>query len=88
MTENTTTTVPAVDLLDGTSIPQLGFGVFQVDDDTAERAVTTALEVGYRLIDTAKLYGNEAGVGRAIRASGLPRDEVYVTTKVWNDDQG
>ena len=88
MSENATTTVPAVDLLDGTSIPQLGFGVFKVDDDTAERAVTTALEVGYRLVDTAKLYGNEAGVGRAIRASGIPREEVYVTTKVWNDDQG
>jgi 2,5-diketo-D-gluconate reductase A len=88
MTSDLTTTVPAVDLLDGTSIPQLGFGVFKVDDDTAERAVTTALETGYRLIDTATLYGNEAGVGRAIRASGIPREEVYVTTKVWNDDQG
>jgi diketogulonate reductase-like aldo/keto reductase len=88
MTNPLTTTVPRVDLLDGTSIPQLGFGVFKVDDDGAERAVSTALEVGYRLIDTAKLYGNEAGVGRAIRASGLPRDEIYVTTKVWNDDQG
>jgi len=88
MTHDTTTVVPRTALLDGTSIPQLGFGVFQVDDDAAERAVTTALEVGYRLIDTAKLYGNEAGVGRAIRASGLPRDEVYVTSKVWNDDQG
>lgn len=88
MTENLTTTVPDVHLIDGTTIPQLGFGVFKVDDDTAERAVSVALETGYRLIDTAKLYGNEAGVGRAIRASGLPREEVYVTTKVWNDDQG
>jgi 2,5-diketo-D-gluconate reductase A len=88
MTPSVTTSVPRVDLLDGTSIPQLGFGVFKVDDDGAERAVSTALEAGYRLIDTAKLYGNEAGVGRAIRASGVPRDEVYVTTKVWNDDQG
>jgi len=88
MTSPATSSVPRVDLLDGTSIPQLGFGVFKVDDDGAERAVTSALEVGYRLIDTAKLYGNEAGVGRAIRASGLPRDEVYVTTKVWNDEQG
>ncbi len=88
MTDSLTTSVPRVDLLDGTSIPQLGFGVYKVDDDGAERAVTTALEAGYRLVDTAKLYGNEAGVGRAIRGSGLPRDEVYVTTKVWNDDQG
>ena len=88
MTQNLTTTVPDVDLIDGTTIPQLGFGVFKVDDDTAERAVSVALETGYRLIDTAKLYGNEAGVGRAVRASGLPREEVYVTTKVWNDDQG
>ena len=88
MTHDLTTSAPRTSLLDGTSIPQLGFGVFKVDDDGAERAVTTALEAGYRLIDTAKLYGNEAGVGRAIRASGLPRDEVYVTTKVWNDDQG
>ncbi len=88
MTDSLTTSVPRVDLLDGTSIPQLGFGVFKVDDDGAERAASTALEVGYRLIDTAKLYGNEAGVGRAIRASGVPREDVYVTTKVWNDDQG
>jgi 2,5-diketo-D-gluconate reductase A len=88
MTTPALSSVPRVDLLDGTSIPQLGFGVFKVDDDGAERAVSTALETGYRLIDTAKLYGNEAGVGRAIRASGLPREDVYVTTKVWNDDQG
>jgi 2,5-diketo-D-gluconate reductase A len=80
--------VPDVPLLDGTSIPQLGFGVFQVDDDGAEAAVGHALAAGYRMIDTAKLYGNEAGVGRAVRASGLARDEVYVTTKLWNDDQG
>jgi 2,5-diketo-D-gluconate reductase A len=88
VTDSVTTSVPRVDLLDGTSIPQLGFGVYKVDDDGAERAVSTALAAGYRLVDTATLYGNEAGVGRAIRASGLPRDEVYVTTKVWNDDQG
>ncbi|WP_298459919.1 aldo/keto reductase [uncultured Cellulomonas sp.] len=88
MTDELSTTVPTIPLIDGTTIPQLGFGVFKVDDDGAERAVTTALETGYRLIDTAKLYGNEAGVGRAVRASGLPRDEVYVTSKVWNDEQG
>ncbi|VTR76266.1 aldo/keto reductase [Cellulomonas hominis] len=80
--------VPVVPLRDGTSIPQVGFGVFKVDDAGAEAAVGHALAAGYRLVDTAKLYGNEAGVGRAVRASGLPRDEVYVTTKLWNDDQG
>ncbi|WP_282944285.1 aldo/keto reductase [Cellulomonas endometrii] len=80
--------VPAVPLRDGTSIPQVGFGVFKVDDAGAEAAVGHALAAGYRLVDTAKLYGNEAGVGRAVRASGLPRDDVYVTTKLWNDDQG
>lgn len=80
--------VPSVQLSDGTSIPQLGFGVFKVDDARAETAVGHALAAGYRLVDTAKLYGNEAGVGRAVRASGLPREDVYVTTKVWNDDQG
>jgi 2,5-diketo-D-gluconate reductase A len=69
-------------------IPQLGFGVWQVPDAEAEPAVTTALETGYRSIDTAKLYGNEAGVGRAIKATDIPRGELFVTTKVWNDDQG
>ncbi|MFI2752233.1 aldo/keto reductase [Cellulomonas sp. P22] len=80
--------VPDVHLHDGTTIPQLGFGVFKIDDEGAETAVAHALADGYRLIDTAKLYGNEAGVGRAVRASGLPREDVYVTTKLWNDDQG
>jgi 2,5-diketo-D-gluconate reductase A len=80
--------VPAVRLNDGNSIPQLGLGVYKVDDDEAERTVATALEVGYRHLDTAEYYGNEAGVGRALRASGLPRDDVFVTTKVWNDQQG
>jgi 2,5-diketo-D-gluconate reductase A len=84
----TTSQIPDLPLLDGTAIPQLGFGVFQVDDDGAEAAVGHALDAGYRLIDTAKLYGNEAGVGRAVRASGLAREDVYVTTKLWNDDQG
>jgi 2,5-diketo-D-gluconate reductase A len=80
--------VPAVPLRDGTAIPQVGFGVFKVDDAGAEAAVGHALAAGYRMIDTAKLYGNEAGVGRAVRASGVPREDVYVTTKLWNDDQG
>lgn len=80
--------VPRVRLNDGTTIPQLGLGVYKVDDDEAERTVATALEIGYRHLDTAAFYGNEAGVGRALRASGLERDDVYVTTKVWNDQQG
>lgn len=81
-------TVPRITLNDGTTIPQLGFGVFRVDPDEAERIVTDALEVGYRHIDTAAIYGNEIGVGRAIAKSGIPRDELYVTTKLWNSDQG
>ena len=81
-------TYPRITLNDGTSIPQLGFGVFKVDPDETERIVTDALEVGYRHIDTAAVYGNEVGVGRAIAASGIPRDELYITTKLWNSDQG
>lgn len=85
---STDTQIPHVPLLDGSTIPQLGFGVFKIDDDGAQAAVGHALDAGYRMIDTAKLYGNEAGVGRAVRASGLPREDVYLTTKLWNDDQG
>ncbi len=77
-------TVPSIQLHDGTSIPQLGFGVFQIDPaDTAE-AVTQALEVGYRHIDTAEMYGNEKEVGEALRSSPIARDEVYVTSKLNN----
>ncbi|WP_019200772.1 aldo/keto reductase [Tsukamurella sp. 1534] len=72
----------------GTTIPQLGFGVWQVPDDGAEAAVAEALRVGYRSIDTAKVYENEAGTGRALAASGVARDEVFLTTKLWNSDQG
>jgi 2,5-diketo-D-gluconate reductase A len=75
-----------ITLNNGVLMPQLGFGVWQVSDDEAERAVTTALGAGYRSIDTAKLYFNEEGVGRAIKASGVPRDELFVTTKLWNDE--
>jgi 2,5-diketo-D-gluconate reductase A len=82
------TVVPEILLNDGTTIPQVGFGVYKVPEDDTERVVSDALSVGYRSIDTAALYGNEAGVGKAIRASGIPRDEIYVTTKVWNDMQG
>ncbi|MFE3316602.1 aldo/keto reductase, partial [Embleya sp. NPDC059213] len=81
-------TVPTVKLNNGVEIPQLGFGVFQVPDDQTTAAVTSALEAGYRSIDTAAIYGNETGVGRALAASGLPREELFVTTKLWNADQG
>jgi 2,5-diketo-D-gluconate reductase A len=76
-------TVPTITLNSGHSIPQLGFGVFKVDPAETERIVADALEVGYRHIDTAAIYGNEEGVGRAIAASGIPRDELFVTTKQW-----
>jgi diketogulonate reductase-like aldo/keto reductase len=81
-------TVPDVVLNDGVRIPQLGFGVYKVPSDETRRVVGEALRVGYRSIDTAALYGNERGVGDALRDSGLPRDEVFVTTKLWNDAQG
>lgn len=75
-----------VTLNNGVSMPQLGFGVWQVEDDVAEEAVTTAIDVGYRSIDTAKLYFNEEGVGRAIAKSGVPREELFITTKLWNNE--
>ena len=76
--------VPNIELNDGHSIPQLGFGVFQIDPEETAGAVSIALEVGYRHIDTAEMYGNEKGVGEAFRASGLARGEVYVTSKLNN----
>jgi 2,5-diketo-D-gluconate reductase A len=82
------TTVPPLDLNDGNHIPQLGFGVFQVPQEETVDAVLHALEAGYRSIDTAAAYGNEAGVGEAIARSGLDREDVFLTTKVWNDSQG
>ena len=78
------TTVPTVTLNNGVEIPQLGFGTFQIDPADATEAVAQALDVGYRHIDTAEMYGNEAEVGAAVRASGLPRDEVFVTSKLDN----
>lgn len=78
---------PEVTLNDGNRIPQLGFGVFKVDPAETERVVSDALEVGYRHIDTAKIYENEEAVGRAIAASGIDRDELFITTKLWNSDQ-
>jgi len=79
---------PLITLSDGNRIPQLGLGVYKVEDATAARIVEGAIDAGYRHVDTAKLYFNEAGVGAGVRASGVPRDELFVTTKVWNDDQG
>jgi 2,5-diketo-D-gluconate reductase A len=81
-------TVPTLQFHDGHSIPQLGFGVYRVDPEQTERIVTDALEVGYRHIDTAALYRNEEGVGAAIAKSGIPREELFITTKLWNSDQG
>jgi len=78
---------PLLTLNNGTTIPQLGFGVFKVDPAETTRIVTDALEVGYRHIDTAAIYGNEEGVGQAIASAGLPREELFVTTKLWNDRQ-
>ncbi|MGW7099415.1 aldo/keto reductase [Streptomyces sp. NPDC054838] len=76
--------VPGIKLNNGTLMPQLGYGVWQVPDDEAERAVGTALAAGYRSVDTAAIYGNEKGTGKALAASGLPREELFVTTKLWN----
>ncbi|WP_353987464.1 aldo/keto reductase [Ruicaihuangia caeni] len=81
------TRVPVIRLNDGNAIPQIGFGVYKVDAGNAERVVSEALEAGYRHFDTAALYGNEAEVGRALRASGIPREELFVTTKQWFDRQ-
>jgi 2,5-diketo-D-gluconate reductase A len=83
-----TKSVPTITLNDGHTIPQLGFGVFKVDPTETTRIVTDALEVGYRHIDTAAIYGNEEGVGQALAASGIDRSELFITTKLWNDDQG
>lgn len=77
-----------VTLNNGVQMPQLGFGVFKVEDDQATEAVKKALQVGYRSIDTAMIYKNEKGVGKAIRESSIPREELFITTKVWNSDQG
>ncbi|HEX8390408.1 MAG TPA: aldo/keto reductase [Candidatus Saccharimonadales bacterium] len=80
--------VPNVTLNDGNKMPQLGLGVWQASEGgEVERAVTAALKTGYRLIDTAAVYRNEAGVGSAIASSGVARDELFVTTKLWNSDQ-
>ena len=84
MSNARTSTVPTIDLNDGHAIPQLGFGVFQIAPKDTGRAVSVALEVGYRHIDTAEMYGNERGVGEAVRSSGLDRADVFVTSKLNN----
>jgi 2,5-diketo-D-gluconate reductase A len=82
-------TAPTIALGNGTSIPQVGLGVWQATNEQTERAVRFAIdEAGYRHIDTAAIYGNEEGVGRGIRASKIPREQIFVTTKLWNSDQG
>lgn len=85
MTE--TTTVPTIALNNGTAIPQLGFGVFKVDPGQADGIVANALEAGYRHIDTAAAYHNEEGVGRGVAESGIDRADLFITTKLWNDQQ-
>ncbi|KQT47117.1 aldo/keto reductase [Devosia sp. BK] len=81
-------TQPHVTFHDGRSIPQVGLGVWQTPNDVAVEAVSTALKTGYRHIDTAAVYQNEEGVGEGIRQSGVARGDIFLTTKVWNDDQG
>jgi 2,5-diketo-D-gluconate reductase A len=80
--------VPSVALNNGIEMPILGFGVYQIPPDETERAVATALDVGYRLLDTAASYGNEDAVGRAVRSSGIDRDELFITTKLWIQEPG
>jgi 2,5-diketo-D-gluconate reductase A len=83
------TDIPMVKLNNGVEMPQFGLGVWQAEaGQEVEQAILTALKAGYRLIDTAKIYGNEESVGKAIRKSGVPRQEIFVTTKLWNSDQG
>lgn len=82
------TNSPVLTFNDGNTIPQLGYGVWQVEDDVAEKVVLQAFDTGFRHIDTAKIYGNEAGVGRAIERSGLTPEDIFITTKLWNADQG
>ncbi|POH60209.1 aldo/keto reductase [Arthrobacter glacialis] len=80
--------IPTLSLNNGVDMPQIGYGVFQVPDAETEQAVAAALAAGYRSIDTAAIYGNEEGVGRALAGSGLPREELFVTSKAWIADLG
>lgn len=82
------TEAPALTLHDGVEMPQLGFGTWQIPEEETQEKVEEALAVGYRHVDTAAIYGNEAGVGAAVAATGVRREDVFVTTKLWNSDQG
>lgn len=84
----TATTAPTITLINGVELPALGFGVFQTPPDVTQAAVEEALRIGYRMVDTAAAYGNEREVGAAIAASGLPREEIFVQTKLWVSDYG
>src|SRR4051812_45329990 len=80
--------VPDLTMNNGVDIPQVGLGVYKVPPADTKAVVSTALDIGYRHVDTAKLYRNEAGVGEAVAESGIDRGDLFVTTKVWNDDHG
>ncbi|HWO63958.1 MAG TPA: aldo/keto reductase, partial [Umezawaea sp.] len=82
------TAVPSTPLNTGATIPQLGFGVFQIPNAETTAAVSHALKAGYTSIDTAAVYGNEEGVGRALAEAGVPREDLFITTKLWNSEQG
>src|SRR5208283_5242977 len=88
LTSESAAAVPSIALNDDNTMPVLGLGVAELSDDETERAVSTALEIGCRLIDTAAAYGNEAAVGRAIAASGIPRAELFITSKLVTADHG
>lgn len=83
-----TTVIPAVTLNNGVQMPQIGFGVFQVPNEETATAVSAALKAGYRSIDTAAIYGNEEGVGKALAESGIAREELFITSKIWIADMG
>lgn len=81
--------IPTTTLHNGVKMPMIGLGVYKAKEgNEVKQAVKTALEFGYRSIDTATVYENESGVGEAVRESGIPREDIFITTKVWNDDQG
>lgn len=80
--------IPSIKLNNGVSIPQLGYGTFKSSNEEAETGVLAALESGYRHIDTALIYGNEKGVGNALEKSDIPREKIFLVSKLWNDDQG
>ncbi|MDR1530483.1 MAG: aldo/keto reductase [Burkholderiales bacterium] len=80
--------IPQIKLNDGNTIPQLGLGMWRVDDDDAANVILKALEIGYRSIDTAAIYKNEKGIGRALARASLPRSELFITTKLWNSEHG